>query len=92
MAQAERTMLGEKTSCPLILLLGVVRSAATRPDTYKAVAPPNAGRETRRGRARRSKPAIYLPFVRPPQLAHSTANWPAPPRETLTQLRCGQFE
>lgn len=53
MAQAEqqRAMLGGKMSCPLILLLGVVCAAATRLATYKAVAPPNAGREGGRGRA-----------------------------------------
>lgn len=86
----------KKMSCPLILLLDVVCSAATRPATYKAVAPPSAGREGGRGRAKCSKPAIYLQFLRPPQpagpLNARAANWPAPPWETLTQLRCGQFE
>lgn len=71
MAQAEGAMLGKKMSCPLILLLDVVCSAATRPATYKAVAPPSAGREGGRGRAKRSKPAIYLQFLWPPQPAHS---------------------
>lgn len=36
MAQAEGAMLGKKMNCPLILLLDVVCSAATRPATYKA--------------------------------------------------------
>lgn len=71
MAQEEGAMLGKKMSCPLILLLDVVCSAATRPATFKAVAPPSAGRESGRGRAKCSKPAIYLQFLWPPQLAHS---------------------
>lgn len=95
MAQAEGAMLGEKNELPSDPAAGRSLLCCHQASHFirQWLHPMLGGKAERKSKALQ---ACHLPAVSPVTSAGPlnacAANWPAPPWETLTQLRCGQFE